>query len=163
MEKQEEKYDGASKGFLKGLSKKDKEERKRVMKRRTAMDDDDPKAYAKWRTDSKVPKKRPESPFNQKFKKMYGEQADLVEAKLREALSAKTEKAIGNKAKKSGMPKGILRQVYNRGLAAWKVGHKPGATQHAWAMAMVNSFTTKSPGTWGKADKDLAAKVRKKK
>ena len=28
MEKQEEKYDGASKGFLKGLSKKDKEERK---------------------------------------------------------------------------------------------------------------------------------------
>ena len=25
---------------------------------------------------------------------------------------------------------------------------------------VVNSFTTKSSGTWGKADKDLAAKVR---
>jgi hypothetical protein len=27
-------------------------------------------------------------------------------------------------------------------------------------LARVNSFVTKSPGTWGKADKDLAAKVR---
>jgi hypothetical protein len=27
-------------------------------------------------------------------------------------------------------------------------------------MARVNSFVTKSSGTWGKADKDLAAKVR---
>jgi hypothetical protein len=29
-------------------------------------------------------------------------------------------------------------------------------------MARVNSFVTKSSGTWGKADKDLAAKVRGK-
>ena len=29
-------------------------------------------------------------------------------------------------------------------------------------MARVNSFVTKSPGTWGKADKDLASKVRSK-
>jgi len=27
-------------------------------------------------------------------------------------------------------------------------------------MARVNSFVTKSSGTWGKADKDLAAKVK---
>ena len=58
------------------------------------------------------------------------------------------------------MPLGILRKVYNRGLAAYKTGHRPGASQHQWAMARVNSFTTKSSGTWGKADKDLAAKVR---
>ena len=29
-----------------------------------------------------------------------------------------------------------------------------------WGFARVNSFVTKSSGTWGKADKDLAAKVR---
>jgi hypothetical protein len=27
-------------------------------------------------------------------------------------------------------------------------------------LARVNSFATKSPGTWGKADKDLADKVK---
>ena len=68
--------------------------------------------------------------------------------------------ALKKKAEKSGMPLSILRKVYNRGLAAWKTGHRPGAGQHQWGMARVNSFVTKSSGTWGKADKDLAAKVR---
>ena len=45
-------------------------------------------------------------------------------------------------------------------MAAWKTGHRPGTTPQQWAMARVNSFVTKSSGTWGKADKDLAAKVR---
>ena len=68
--------------------------------------------------------------------------------------------AIKNKAEKSGMPYSILKQVYNRGMAAWKGGHRPGTTPQQWAMARVNSFVTKSSGTWGGADKDLAKKVR---
>ena len=67
---------------------------------------------------------------------------------------------VRNKAKKTGMPYGILMKVYNRGMAAWRGGHRPGASQQQWAMARVNSFVTKSSGTWGKADSDLAAKVR---
>ena len=69
-------------------------------------------------------------------------------------------KGLQNKAKKTGMPYSILKKVYDRGMAAWKGGHRPGATQQQWAFARVNSFVTKSSGTWGKADKDLAAKVR---
>jgi len=68
--------------------------------------------------------------------------------------------AVKNKAEKSGMPYSILKQVYNRGMAAWKGGHRPGATQVQWALARVNSFITKSSGTWGGADSDLAKKVR---
>ena len=68
--------------------------------------------------------------------------------------------AIKNKAEKTGMPYSILKQVYNRGMAAWKGGHRPGTTPQQWAMARVNSFVTKSSGTWGGADKDLAKKVR---
>jgi hypothetical protein len=68
--------------------------------------------------------------------------------------------ALKKKAEKSGIPLGILRQVYNRGMAAWRTGHRPGASQQQWAFARVNSFITKGSGTWGKADKDLAAKVR---
>ena len=75
-------------------------------------------------------------------------------------LSEEEKKGLAGKAEKSGMPLGILRKVYNRGMAAWKSSHRPGTTPQQWAMARVNSFTTKSSGTWGKADKDLAAKVR---
>jgi hypothetical protein len=64
-----------------------------------------------------------------------------------------------NKAEKSGMPYGILKKVYDRGLAAFKTGHRPGATPQQWAFARVNSFVTKSAGTWGKADADLAKQV----
>jgi hypothetical protein len=69
-------------------------------------------------------------------------------------------KGLENKAKKTGMPYGILKKVYDRGMAAWKGGHRPGAGQQQWAFARVNSFVTKSSGTWGKADKDLAKQVR---
>ena len=72
-------------------------------------------------------------------------------------------KGLQNKAEKSGMPYGILKKVYDRGMAAWKGGHRPGASQQQWAFARVNSFITKSSGTWGGADKDLAAKVRSSK
>ena len=68
--------------------------------------------------------------------------------------------AVKNKAKKTGMPYSILKKVYDRGMAAWKGGHRPGATQQQWALARVNSFVTKSSGTWGGADKDLAKQVR---
>ena len=69
-------------------------------------------------------------------------------------------KGLQNKAEKSGMPYGILKKVYDRGMAAWKGGHRPGASQQQWAFARVNSFITKSSGTWGGADKDLAKQVR---
>lgn len=77
--------------------------------------------------------------------------------------SSTTDTALKNKSEKTGIPKGILKQVYNRGLAAWRTGHRPGVGQHQWAMARVNSFATKSSGTWGGADRDLAAKARKSK
>ena len=71
-----------------------------------------------------------------------------------------TIKGLKNKADKSGMPYSILKKVYDRGMAAWRGGHRPGTTQQQWAFARVNSFVTKSSGTWGGADKDLAKQVR---
>ena len=82
----------------------------------------------------------------------------VVSEMIDDVLSENT--GVRNKAKKTGMPYGILMKVYNRGMAAWRTGHRPGASQQQWAMARVNSFVTKSSGTWGKADSDLAAKVR---
>src|SRR5210317_284880 len=69
---------------------------------------------------------------------------------------------LQKKADKSGMSYSILKKVYDRGMAAWKSGHRPGASQQQWAFARVNSFVTKSSGTWGGADKDLAKQVKGK-
>ena len=75
-------------------------------------------------------------------------------------LTMESKKALDKKADKSGMSKSILSKVYDRGMAAWKGGHRPGTTPQQWALARVNSFITKSSGTWGGADKDLAKQVR---
>ena len=79
----------------------------------------------------------------------------------RKSVEEAADQGLAKKAEKSGIPVSVLRQVYNRGMAAWKTGHRPGANQQQWAYARVNSFITKGKGTWGGADKDLAAKVRK--
>ena len=69
--------------------------------------------------------------------------------------------ALKKKAEKTGISYGILKKVFDRGVAAWRTGHRPGTTPTQWGLARVNSFATKGKGTWGKADSDLAAKVRK--
>ena len=92
----------------------------------------------------------------QKAKDKFGEDMKNEEMRLRvEAIAG-----LKKKAEKSGMPYSILKKVFDRGMAAWKGGHRPGASQHQWAFARVNSFVTKSSGTWGGADKDLAKQVR---
>ena len=90
------------------------------------------------------------SVHTKKYKQMYGEEVELNE---------KIEGLV-KKAEKSGMPYGILKKVYDRGMAAYKTGHRPGTTAQQWAFARVNSFITKGSGTWGKADADLAKQVR---
>jgi hypothetical protein len=100
------------------------------------------------------------SQHTKKFKQMYGEWAEHLTFEDFIITEGKSDAALKKKADKSGMPLSILRQVFNRGVAAWKTGHRPGTTAVQWGLARVNSFVTKSKGTWGKADKDLAAKVR---
>ena len=68
--------------------------------------------------------------------------------------------ALKKKADKTGISYGILKKVFDRGVAAWRTGHRPGTTPTQWGLARVNSFATKGKGTWGKADSDLAKKVR---
>lgn len=81
-------------------------------------------------------------------------------------------------SKKTGIPKRILDAVFDRGVGARKTnpqsvrsaktGKKVGGTSlkgkmsaEQWGYGRVYSFVMKQPGTWGKADKDLADKVKK--
>lgn len=137
------------KKYVAGLSDKDKKAHDRHLEKQGKKSDSDKSAYKQSPADKKA-KTKP-SVHTKKYKQMFGE----GDVELNEVI-----KGLKKKAEKSGMPYSILKQVYNRGMAAWKGGHRPGTTPQQWAFARVNSFITKSSGTWGKADKDLAAKVR---
>ncbi len=123
------------------------------------------KAYAIGMSTAKK-KYNDEPPLDKKTIKKAHEIGDKLSKMKNEDHPAKKVfeqiEGLKNKAEKSGMPYGILKKVYDRGMAAWRGGHRPGTTQQQWAFARVNSFITKSSGTWGGADKDLAAKVKGK-
>jgi len=90
----------------------------------------------------------------------YNEEIEIsLKEETEEEIEENADASLKKKAEKTGISVGILKQVYSRGVAAWKTGHRPGTTPEQWGHARVNSFATKSKGTWGGADKDLAKQV----
>lgn len=75
-------------------------------------------------------------------------------------LEEKSLEGLKKKAEKSGISYSILKKVYDRGMAAWRTGHRPGTTPQQWAYARVNSFITGGK-TRTTADADLWKNVRK--
>ena len=86
------------------------------------------------------------APTPAQMKRAKGEEVEVIDEKIA---------GLVNKSEKTGVPYGILKKSYDRGMAAWKGGHRPGATQQQWAFARVNSMLT-----GGKADPDLQAKIK---
>ena len=146
----------AKSGYYKGLAKSTNKKRHAQFAKQSKMDDDNPAAY-KPAPGDKEAKTKP-SKHTKKYKQMYGETFTFEDYMVETKGQAKA--AIKKKAEKSGMPYSILKKVFDRGVAAWRTGHRPGTTPVQWGLARVNSFVTKSSGTWGKADSDLAKQVR---
>ena len=136
-----------------GLKKSTKAKRDAQFKKGAEMSHKDPKAYPDKHAGDDTAKTRT-SKHTKKYHDMFGEHKEYE-------LTEESKGALQKKADKSGIPYSILKKVYDRGMAAWRTGHRPGAGQEQWAYARVNSFITKGKGTWGGADKDLAAKVKK--
>lgn len=171
------------KRFHTGLTKSAKTKRDVQFKRQEKMADDDPNAYKPAAGDDT---KTQTSKYTRKYHQMFGKEQNMKfdkrfrfnkkEAMTEEELFGHIDnmfnlfemieleesalEGLKKKSEKSGIPYSILKKVYDRGLAAWKIGHRPGANQQQWAYARVNSFITKGKNTWGKADADLARQVR---
>jgi len=124
--------------YYRGLSTRRKGQRHREITRRAKMSWKDPKAYRPFATD-KGTRRRPSS-YSSRFHTKYPGVAGIP--------------AI---AKATGVSADTLHKVYNRGMAAWRTGHRPGASPEAWGMARVHSFVLHGK-TWRTADKDLAGK-----
>jgi predicted ester cyclase len=69
-------------------------------------------------------------------------------------LNEDTDATIRKKSEETGISFSILKQVFNRGYAAWKSGRRPGTTPEQWAFARINSFATGGK-TRQTADADL--------
>lgn len=124
--------------YHRGLSTRKNVLRKKDATRRTKMSWKNPKAYTPFATDKGVKTRR--STYTSRFHKKYP-----------------GAKSISEISKASGVPLSTLKTVYNRGMAAWRTGHRPGASPEAWGMARVHSFVLHGK-TWRTADKDLAEK-----
>ena len=90
----------------------------------------------------------------------YTLSASKLRAEVRDATSKmksgdQQERFLKGVAKVTGISKGIISQVYKRGLAAWAVGHRPGASQAQWARARVYSFLQKGGAVTKGSDREL--------
>ena len=120
------------------------------------------------------------SKHTKKFKQMFGEDDPCWDTHTQQGMKKKGGKMVPNcvpkeefqldekieglvkKSEKSGISYGILKKVYDRGMAAWKTGHRPGTTPQQWAFARVNSFITGGKTrTTGDADLWKQAKGQK--
>ena len=124
--------------YHRGLTQRQNKQRKQSATRRAKMSWKNPKAYVPWKTDKGAQTRT--SSYTARFHKKYPGVTSIPEI-----------------AKKTGVPAKTLRTVYNRGMAAWRTGHRPGASQHAWGMARVHSFVLHGK-TYRTADSDLANK-----
>tara|TARA_R110001606_G_scaffold389229_1_gene555166 strand:+ start:1264 stop:2868 length:1605 start_codon:yes stop_codon:yes gene_type:complete len=157
-----------SPAYGKDLSKSTQDKRSAHFNKQAKLPDGDPKSYKPSPGDARA-KTKPSKHTKAYHKKFGKDEAleqgtdELVKA-YKKVTDVKEEKLKGlvKKATETGISYGILKKVFDRGMAAWKSGHRPGATPHQWAYARVNSFATKSKGTWGGADSDLADEVRGK-
>lgn len=95
------------------------------------------KDYKVFKTDKDVKTKT--SSYTKRFRKRYPDAKSLEEISL-----------------VTGIPLKTIKTIYDRGLAAWRTGHRPGATPQQWGYARVHSFVVKGR-TYYTADKDLVS------
>lgn len=155
--------------YMTGLDDETEEEKEDMMKKQGEADDDDPSAYKDLPGDEEAREKGKvkTSKHVKSYHDLYGDDKNESIVNEEKATGDRgkisddaIETGLKNKQKETGVPIALLRIVMRRGMAAWKSGHRPGATQQQWGYARVNSFLTKQPGTWGGADKDVAKEVR---
>jgi len=83
----------------------------------------DKSAYKKFDTDN-APHKKKESRYTTLFRKRWGD----------------GNTSLKQKSDVTGIPIDIIKRVYNKGRAAWRTGHRVGATEQQWGFARVHSF-----------------------
>ena len=127
-------------GYFEGLDSKETKIRLKRMERGTKSSHKDPEAYKDFETDFRdgVRIKTKPSRYTKQWNKYFP-----------------NAKSLEEKARLTGVPLDIIKKVYNKGLAAWRTGHRPGANVQQWGYARVHSFLVKGKTFWT-TDRKLA-------
>jgi len=128
--------------YYKGIPWKAKTQRKREIKKFGALSWKNPKAYVGFQTDKGVKTKT--SSYVEQWNKLHPD-----------------AKSIKEKAEITGVPEDILKASFDRGMAAWRTGHRPGATEQQWGYARVASFLVCGKTHYG-PDADLVRDAKRR-
>ena len=138
------------KRYLKGLNKTEKAIAKYEVDRGYKYDIDDPEAYEDWKSDIMAKARGMEtapSRFKLKFIKKYGP-------------LPKGKDLVSRLAKATGIKKQYIQKAYDKGLAAWRGGHRPGTVQHQWASGRAYALVMGAPTSTGKGKPDFQLAVK---
>ncbi len=127
-------------GYFTGLTPEETTKRLKRMKEGSQKSHKDPNAYRDFETDFRDGERIKTKPsrYTKQWKSYFPNANSLEE-----------------KAKLTGVPIQIIEKVYNKGLAAWRTGHRPGANVQQWGYARVHSFLVKGK-TFYTTDRKLA-------
>jgi hypothetical protein len=126
--------------YFKGLTKKQQKERAKEIAKFKRIGYKSRKAYVPWKTDTYIKTKT--SGYTTQWQTMFP-----------------NAKSLEAKAKATGVPLKYIQESYNRGVAAWTTGHRPGASPQAWGSARAASFLL-CGRTYETTDSDLVRKAK---
>jgi hypothetical protein len=129
------------KRYFSGLSKTKRALRSKELTARSKLSWKAEKAYRPFKTDKGV--KTRKSKYTLEWKKKFPKALSISEA-----------------SKSTGVPSSLIKQSYNRGVAAWRTGHRPGATKEQWGVARYRSMLLCGK-THYTTDSDLVRKAKK--
>jgi hypothetical protein len=109
------------KRYFSGLSEAKKTLRKKELSKRAKLSWKTAKAYLPFKTDKGI--KTRKSKYVLEWKKRFPD-----------------VKSIEGASKVTGVPESFIKESYNRGVAAWRTGHRPGATKEQWGIARYRSM-----------------------
>jgi len=128
--------------YYRGLTRKQALERKKEIKRFGSMNWKNPKAYVGFKTD-KYAKTTRKSSYTAQWDRLFPH-----------------AKSLKQRSNVTGVPIKYIENVYSRGSAAWRTGHRPGQTTQSWPYPRVSSFLLCGK-THYTADSDLVRQAKK--
>lgn len=152
--------------YLTGLTKLEKMIAEDEIDKGYKYDADDPKAYEFWKSDIKATARGMKIGPSKHRIEYYKRYRKNIDKDYKPSGNSPKRKFINRIVKETGIKRSIIEKIYDKGLAAWRVGHRPGVQQHQWAAGRVYAFVVGADSSTGpgKPDHKLAveAGVRKK-
>jgi len=125
--------------YFEGLNTEETKKRLERIEKGSKTDHRDPGAYKDFETDFRDGERIKTKPsrYTKQWKKFFPNATSLE-----------------SKSELTGVPLEIVKKVFDKGMAAWRTGHRPGANAQQWGYARVHSFLVKGKAFYT-ADRSL--------